>query len=115
MAQLLAKIEYIGLNGEPPNRSAINDLCEGVWEFKHGWHRVAYFDTPGDGTYEPKPRIGDRRETDPDCQDDYWWYPHMDSILRLTNAWSKTGQKAPPEDIQLSLTIREEDVEHDKI
>ncbi|MFW3473508.1 hypothetical protein ACN24M_19780 [Streptomyces microflavus] len=113
VAQIFAKIEYVGVHGEPSNRTAVNNLDKGVWEFKHGWHRLAYFDTPGDGSFEPKERVDDRRVCDPDCEDDYWWYPIMDSVLRLTNGWSKEGQMAPPEAVDVALAIREEDVKHD--
>lgn len=113
-AMFLAKISYVGENGVPETRTDVNNLVDGVWEFKHHHHRLAYFDTPGDGTYTPKERVRDRREVDPDNQDDYWWYPHMDSVLRLTNAWSKQDQLAPPEEIDKALSIREEDVQHDK-
>ncbi|MFD8914312.1 hypothetical protein [Streptomyces sp. NPDC059575] len=113
-AKLLAKIEYMGEYGVPASNTDINSLREGIWEFKHHHHRLAYFDTPGNGTFEPKGKIRDRANVDPDNQDDYWWYPRLDSVLRLTNAWSKQGQLAPPEEIDKALTIREEDVQHDR-
>lgn len=113
-AKLLAHLRHIGEKGYPPYQKAINFLEDGVWEVKHGHHRVAYFDTFGDGEYDPKNKIDDRRITDPELKDDFWWYPELDSILRLTNGWSKEGEKAPPEAIELALLVREEDVDRDK-
>lgn len=113
-AKILAKIEYVGKHGVPENKSDINSLREGIWEFRHHHHRLAYFDTPGDGTFTPKRRVRERSTVDPNCSDEFWWYPHMDEVLRLTNGWAKEGQMAPPEAIELAIDIREEDVQHDR-
>lgn len=113
-AKIFAKIEYVGQHGIPLNRSDINSLRDGIWEFRHHHHRLAYFDTPGDGTFAAKRRIRDRQTVDPEGADDFWWYPHMDAVLRLTNGWAKEDQLAPPEEIETALRIREEDVQHDK-
>lgn len=113
-AKLLAHLRYIGENGCPPYRRCVNFLKDGIWEVKHGHHRIAYFDTAGKGSYEPKGRVEYRMAVDPEMDDDSWWYPEMDTILRLTNGWAKDGQKAPPEKIDLALRVREEDVDHDK-
>ena len=43
-----------------------------------------------------------------------WWFPELDEELRLLNAWPKLGQKAPPLDIELAVTIAREDVRHDE-
>ncbi|MEU1594533.1 hypothetical protein ABZ468_17095 [Streptomyces sp. NPDC005708] len=113
-AKLLARLKHIGEKGYPPYQRAINFLEDGVWEVKYDHHRVAYFDTFGEGEYDPKNRVDDRRRVDPDMKDEFWWYPELDSILRLTNGWAKEGPKAPPEAIELALLVREEDVDRDK-
>ena len=88
---MLAKIEYVGQEGYPDTRTtSVNDLEDGIWEFKHGRCRLTYWDTPGDGTYVPKLRIEDRRTlVGPEKDHDFWWYPRMDAILRLGCAWPK--------------------------
>jgi hypothetical protein len=107
-------MEWIGERGLPLTREAVKHLADGIWEFRHGHHRIAYFDTGGEGAYDPKSRYDDRRLVDPRNEQSYWWYPDMDPILRLTNAWSKQSQKTPPHEIELARTIRGEDVEHDR-
>ncbi|MGW0833997.1 hypothetical protein [Streptomyces prunicolor] len=113
-AKLFVHLRHIGEKGYPPYQRAVNFLEDGIWEVKHDHHRIAYFDTYGDGGYEPKDKVDDRRIADPESNDDFWWYPELDPILRLTNGWAKEGPKAPPEAIELALLVREEDVEHDK-
>lgn len=114
VAKLLAETRYIGEFGYPSNGHAVNDLDDGIWEFKLGAHRLAYFDTPGDGTYSPKlRRTGDDIPVD-EGDVTYPWYPSMDEILRLTNGFAKTAQMAPPEAVSTAIKVREEDVIHDR-
>lgn len=112
--QLMAKIEHLGEEGCPLNGTAVNDLEDGIWEFKHGRRRLTYWDTPGDGTFAPKGKVDNikSRTGPPTC--DYWWYPRMDPILRLGCAWPKTQQRAPTEGIATAMSIREEDCAHDR-
>jgi hypothetical protein len=113
-AMMFAKIEHVGREGCPDTGTSVNDLEEGIWEFKHGRCRLTYWDTPGDGTFDPKLRIDDRRTIAGPEHCDYWWYPRMDPYLRLGCAWPKIGQFAPPEGIEKSKTIREEDCTYDE-
>jgi hypothetical protein len=113
MAKFLAEVEHIVKWGVPSRMSAINHLQHGVWEIKCGRHRLAYFDTPGDGTYLPKPPVEDGHRLPKHLQTEFWRYPSMDEVLRVTNGFSKTQQKAPPEQVALAVTIRDEDVQHD--
>lgn len=39
--KLLAKIEYLGQNGEPRKRDDVKHLEDGVWELRHGIRRWA--------------------------------------------------------------------------
>ncbi|WP_410794081.1 hypothetical protein [Kribbella sp. C-35] len=106
-AQLLAD------DGVPPYQRAVNDLDNGVWEFKKGSKRLTFYDTWGDGTYTPKLRYTDRRTCEyPD--DDFWWFPKFDELIRLGHAFLKDGQKAPPADVTQAERIREEDLRHDR-
>lgn len=114
VAKLLAELQTIVEYGHPSRMSAVNHLRDGVWEIKYGRRRFVYFDTPGDGTYEPKPPIEDGHSLPIDRQDEFWEYPLMDEVLRFTNGFSKMGQKAPPEQIDLAISIRDEDVQHDR-
>lgn len=111
--QLLARIEHVGEEGCPDTATSVNFLEDGIWEFKFAARRLTYWDTPGDGTFNPKDKIDDRRTiVGPEMS--YWWYPRMDPYLRLGCAWAKTAESAPPEGIARAKTIREEDCAHDR-
>lgn len=114
-AKLLSKIEYVGQHGEPAKRGDVNDLDDGVWEFRHGKRRLTYWDTDGVGNCTPKPKVEDIRTLDPPrSPDSYWWYPDMDAVLRLGCGWEKDDRLAPPEKIYEALMIREEDAARDR-
>ncbi len=110
----LAKIEHLARTGTPSRQSDIGYLVDGIWELRHHHHRFAFYDTPGDGTWEPKPPNDDWNDLDPEQQaDPFWRFPHMDGVLRITNAWPKTEQRAPQAALDLAGQIREEDAHHD--
>lgn len=113
IGKIVAELEHIADWGYPSRMSAVNNLDDGIWEIKIGLHRLAYFDTPGDGTYTPKPRVDDSNDLPASLQNEFWQYPFMDPVLRLTNGFSKEHQKAPPGQVALALDIRDEDVAHD--
>lgn len=113
LAKMVDEFAHIGEYGYPSRMSAVNHLEDGVWEVKVGRHRLAYFDTPGDGTYEPKLMVDDYALSG-GHDDDCWRYPAMDGVLLLTNGFAKTAQSAPQDQVQLALVIREEDVQHDR-
>ena len=112
--KMLAKIEHLGVYGEPQYRSDVKHLRSGIWEFRHGARRVSYWDTSGDGTYEPKVPVKDSRKVPQEELREFWWYPNMDCVIRLGCAWDKDGELAPPEKIVEALAIREEDAAHDR-
>lgn len=114
MAKFVSEAEYIAHNGFPSRMSAVNHLRDGIWELKFGKHRLAYFDTPGDGTFTPKPPPSDSAEVPLEHQNEFWQYPHMDQVLRLSNGFGKTDQKTEPQHIESARQIRDEDVAHDK-
>lgn len=99
----------------PDTSTSTNYLVDGIWEFKHATRRLTYWDTPGDGTYRPKPKFDSDDERSTECPEGgYWWYPDMDAYLRLGVAWPKTEAQAPSEGIQAALETREEDCAHDQ-
>lgn len=114
-AKLISKIEFVARYGHPDTATSVNHLDDGVWEFKHHTRRLAYWDTPGDGTWQPKPRHQDIRERSGTAPDGgYWWYPELDPILRLGCGWPKDAPLAPPEKIDEARRLREEDCAHDR-
>lgn len=112
-AKLLARIEFLGINGSPQYGDAVGYLHSGIWELRYSARRLTYWDTPGDGTWTEHAEHDDYRTCDrPD--DQYWRYPDMDEILRLGVAWPKLGQAAPQDAIAEAVRIREEDCAHDE-
>jgi hypothetical protein len=99
--------------GLPAYVTAVNDLNDGIWEFKRGAKRLSFYDTPGNGTYEPKYRIRDFRESS-HPHEDYWWFPDFDDFIRLGHAFPKLGNAAGDLNINETQRVRREDVEHDR-
>ena len=99
--------------GLPPYQRAVNDLDDGMWEFKIGAKRLSYYDADGEGRYTPKHRIHDVADSSyPD--EEFWWYPDMDELLRLGFAFPKVGQVALPTDVLECEAVRREDLHHDE-
>lgn len=96
----------------PTRQGDIKYLGYGLWEFRVYTKRLVFYDTPGDGSYSVKAPIRNR-EMSPFPEEDTWWFPEMDRVIRLANCWPKVGQKADSKDIQLARAIREEDLAHD--
>lgn len=115
-AKLMAGIKYFARHGVPDNASCkINDLRDGIWEFKEGQKRVSFYDTDGRGGYTPKARFRDRDQADyPDSPE--WEVPGFSHDLRLGHSFGKPldQRKTEEEDIQLTLVVREEDLAHDR-
>jgi len=109
--KLLAWCQMLADDGVPYYTHAVNYLRDGMWEFKIGAKRLSFFDTTGDGNYTPKPKLDSRP---PEVTDEFWWFPSLDPYVRLGHAFPKTGQKTKPTDIAETLTVRKEDVSHDK-
>jgi hypothetical protein len=110
--KLLAMIELMAESGLPMYQRAVNDLEDGIWEFKIGAARLTYYDTDGQGGYVAKLRVGDLSDSAyPD--DEFWWYPTMDATLRLGHAFPKTGETTSTTDLDESERVRKEDLGHD--
>jgi hypothetical protein len=96
--------------GDPVYAGSVNDLNAGIWEFKVGAKRLSFYDTPGDGTFSPKYRPKTR---DNAYDGVYYWFPTFDDFIRLGHAFPKTGPRTEPDDIAMTLQVREEDLHHD--
>lgn len=94
--------------GEPADLRDINQLPYGIWEFKTGWLRAAFYDTDGMGNHEPKVTQFSLRNQDPDELPIFWKH------LRLTICMSKTQQTAEQKQLAFARQVRAEDLQHDK-
>ena len=101
--------------GYPNNQyCTVNELQDGVWEFKLGRVRVSFYDTDGRGSYNAKRRVISIVDSEfPD--EEFWWLPLFDEDLRLGHCFGKTTQRTEDEDISETLRVREEDLAHDRI
>lgn len=106
--KLLAWCQLLAEEGVPPYTHAVNCLEDGIWEFKIGAKRLSFYDTPGDGGYQPKVRRTEHRPGD-----EFWWFPDFDEFIRLGHAFPKRGQRTPAADIRESRQVRREDLAHD--
>lgn len=93
-------------------RSQTRDLDDGIWEFKRDRMRLSWFDTDGTGQFLAKPRIRDRKLS-PYPDDDSWWFPAFDEFIRLGHAFPKQGETAGNLNIEETLKVRVEDIQHD--
>lgn len=112
--KLRTGIEWFAEHGYPvTSYCGVNELWDGIWEFKLGQVRISFYDTDGLGGYTPKRRIRDIRDSEyPDG--DFWWLPNFDPDLRVGHCFGKTTQKTEESDIAATLQVREEDLEHDR-
>lgn len=111
-AKFLEMVRVLALEGVPSYRTGVNFLEDGIWEFKVGRKRLSFYDTPGDGTYDPKNKIRDISEAEDD--DEFWWFPRFDKTIRLGYAFPKTTQMTENYDLTAVATVRKEDLLHDE-
>ncbi|MCX4098701.1 hypothetical protein [Nocardia sp. alder85J] len=113
-APLLHTMQYFADNGEGPRYETMNGLGGGIFEFKARSARLAFYDTPGDGTHEPKERYVDLESST--CQASPTWHiPDLDREIRLCNGWPKKSRTAVPSDIAFARKVRSEDLSHDRV
>ena len=62
--KFLSAMKHFAIHGEPVYSHGLNALDDGVWEFKIARKRMSFFDTPGNGTFEPKLKHTVRAESD---------------------------------------------------
>lgn len=112
-ARLMHTMQYYAETGEGDQAESMNALDRGIFEFKAGRARVAFFDTPGDGTWSEKQKIDDRNDAlYPDNAT--WFIPDLDEHLRLCNGWPKKARLARPGDINFACQVRTEDLKYDQ-
>jgi hypothetical protein len=99
-------------SGLPPGGGQYNYLRNGIWEFKRATKRLTWFDTPGDGTFAPKHRITDSRQSRYPSTPE-WSFPDFDEYIRLGHAFPKVSQKTADIDLDEAERVRREDLEHD--
>jgi hypothetical protein len=109
----LLACRHLAEYSEPKHSGQVNELENGIWEFKRASKRITWFDTDGVGGYSPKYKIRDRRGS-PYEASDFWWFPDFDQTIRLGHAFSKRGSRTSQHDLQLSEQVREEDLDHDR-
>lgn len=109
--KLRALLEELASTGYIENEGSYNSLHDGMWELKLNNIRLTFYDTSGDGYYEPK--LGEtrwdwsqkRRQHLPE---------DFDEQIRVGHGFAKTGQKAPEAEVKRAKALREEDVNHDR-
>jgi hypothetical protein len=113
--RLRAGIEFFADYGYPQNSfCTINALRDGIWEFKKGRIRVSFYDTDGAGGWTPKGKHIDRANSDDPDDEQFWWLPRFDDMIRLGHCFGKTTQVTEEEDIEMTLRVRLEDTAHDR-
>ncbi|AZI62805.1 hypothetical protein RQN9TF_18215 [Rhodococcus qingshengii] len=111
-ARLIRTMECYADLGEGDHETSMNALCDGLFEFKARSARISFYDTPGDGTFEPKSRH--QYPDDADCLDSPTWFiPDLDSEIRLCSGWPKDSRTTKPSDINFARSVRTEDLEYD--
>ncbi|NEW33791.1 hypothetical protein GV791_14630 [Nocardia cyriacigeorgica] len=112
-AALMQSMQHYAEHGDGDREESMNGLDDGIFEFKAGRARIAFFDTPGDGTFTPRWKISNRDDS-PNPDSVTWHIPDLDPHIRLCNGWPKRGQKTNPGDISFARKVRFEDLEHDR-
>lgn len=99
-----------GIDLEPKGH---NRLQDGIWELKRDAVRLTFFDTPGDGSYLPKP--GTKTEEFDGKVRYQLDTESLDEHVRVGYAFSKVSQKTRQSDLDAAATVRKEDLYHDTI
>ena len=110
---LLRIMSYFADHGTVLSRTHINDLDDGVWEFKRARKRVSFFDTDGAGETGYRAR-NTRQEQCSRVEDPFWHIPDFHHQLRLGHCFAKTSTQTDKNDIYESIRTREEDLSHDR-
>ncbi|KUM36048.1 hypothetical protein AR689_19000 [Arthrobacter sp. EpRS71] len=101
--------EYFAQNGEPAVLHELNQLEQGVWEFRASWLRAAFYDTDGKGHYVAKTSRFSLSKN-PDWDE----IPIFDEHIRLACFWGKDGNQTREPDKKFTRIVRQEDLLHDK-
>lgn len=82
LANLLIRLEHYAHRGTLEIPRELNELRDGIWEFKAGRDRLPFFDVEGSPT----------------------------GALRLTHGFFKRQQETPRKEINMALKVRKEDL-----
>lgn len=113
--RVIANIHWFADKGEPSRGGLVNELQDGIWEFKEGEKRFSFYDTDGNGSYVPKRKYRVREDADyPDSA--HWEIPEFDIDLRVGHCFGKPhGQRTTSTtDIAETKRVRREDLDHDR-
>jgi hypothetical protein len=108
-AWFIAKVEYFAETGEMHTRGDWNQLRDGIWEFKRHEVRVSFYDTDGQGGYDPK-----IVERSPIGGGGYFPLPEFDEYIRLGTVFEKRAGRTSQTELRLAQRVREEDLAHDR-
>lgn len=106
-AKLLGTIFDFAEGEDIPNRS-YNFLSDGIWEFKAGDMRVSFYDTDGNGDFDPKNWQKDSPFSKAQLPDEF------DEQVRLGHSFAKPDSSTSADDLMECATVRTEDLEHDR-
>ncbi|NII42143.1 hypothetical protein E9228_002801 [Curtobacterium flaccumfaciens] len=113
-AMLVQIIRNFADDGKPRRAAQVNVLEEGVWEFKRASKRVTFWDTDGSGSCVTRSKIDDIENAHRGPDDPMWKFPDFEQQLRLGHCFGKTGERTDPQDIQVSIVVKEEDLSYDR-
>lgn len=106
-AKLLGAI-FDFAEGEEIPRHFYNFLSDGIWEFKAGDMRVSFYDTDGEGGFEPKNWRRDSPFAQAQLPEDF------DEFVRLGHCFAKPERNPAASDLAECATVRTEDLDHDR-
>lgn len=112
-ARFLQTMQHFADHGEGDRYESMNGLDYGIFEFKAGRARIAFYDTPGDGTFVSKWKYTERERSD-HPESPTWHIPDLDEHIRLCCGWPKKDRLAKESDIGFARKVRGEDNCHDK-
>lgn len=106
-AKLLGAI-FDFAEGEDVPRHVYNFLTDGIWEFKAGDVRVSFYDTDGQGGFEPKNWKKDSPFAQAELPEDF------DEYVRLGHCFAKPERNPTASDLAECATVRMEDLNYDR-
>ncbi|WP_146240653.1 hypothetical protein [Curtobacterium sp. MCPF17_011] len=113
-AVLVRIITAFANKGVPDSTRQVNDLEDGLWEFKRAAKRVTFYDTDGKGACVTHERVGSRAEGHRGESDEMWQYPIFAEQIRLGFCFGKTGRYSGDDNIDEAIEVKEEDLAYDR-
>ncbi|WP_139195163.1 hypothetical protein [Curtobacterium sp. MCBA15_001] len=112
--KLLQIIRTFADTGLPTHARAINELENGIWEFKHGVKRMSFYETDGNGSVFKTTQIRAVNESPRGEQAKYWWIPQFAPQIRVGFCFAKDGKTAGADNISECERVRKEDLDYDR-